>query len=73
MTLKYMEHYTPLVMSVRNGVLAGHTKIWKDAIFIYLGFDFITLDGDKIEGKGVMTGGYLNKNNLLNRFLNFRY
>ena len=37
------------------------------------GFDFISMDGDKVEGKGVMKGGYINKNNnMYRRYLAYR-
>jgi len=71
--LQYEEKYDAVMRFVFGSwVVCANTEVAVNISRTRKGFDFITLDGDKIEGKGVMTGGYLNKNNLLNRFLNFR-
>ena len=37
-----------------------------------LGYDCITLDGDKVESRGVLSGGYRNQNNMFGRFQQYR-
>ena len=40
---------------------------------MFLGYNYITMDGDRLESKGVLKGGYINPSkNLYNKYLAYR-
>jgi len=72
-TLEYQAEVDIVMNFVFGGwVLCRDLGTARDALPHLPGYDFMSVEGDRLESKGVMKGGYLNKNNMYSKYLAYR-
>jgi len=72
-TLEYQAEVDIVMKFVFGGwVLCRDLDAARDAKPDLPGYDFMSVEGDRLESKGVMKGGYVNRNNMYSKYLAYR-